>query len=739
MKKNFCVITLFVILSNTLYAQSGWQSLSTGSSTYLSTLFFLDANTGFIGGNNGYLAKTTNGGINWTSQTSGISDFIRSISFVNSNTGFISGGSGTIKKTTNGGANWNSLNSGLSSTIYSVSAIDTTNVFACSQSVILKSTDGGLNWHQTSISSNSFLAIEFKSKDTGYVAGQGGALFKTVNLGLNWSQINTSTVNNIWDVSFCNGTIGWVNAYYGTIRKTFDGGQTLIPDFGYNCNFEGVHTINKMIAYMCGLNGTIFKTIDGGLHWIRQNSGTSDGLNEIFMVNANTGYIVTSTGNVLKTTDGGNGQTSFIKLIYPNGGEIYKTGDTCRIQWSSNGVSNALIEYTTNNGSTWNNIATVNSENFSYQWIIPNIYAVVELKIRVKDVSSSLFDESDGEIKTGNGVFIRNNVPELFYYKFNNYISGNTPNYANLGMGSSYGTVVGHTIGSVGQFDSALIGNGGTGSDSKLTDSSAFYLPSSGWTISFWVSNISLGTNPSNPVYLFGEASSNFRCYYGGSGGIGTNDTAIMLRLSGTNDIRIPVVKGTIYQFHIVWDASASAIKVYRWGNLILTIPQTSYCVIGNGPFIVGGHSTLASSLSAGMKLDELRIYNRALSLYEVQSTYNVPLPSYLTAGVNKISNEVPVEYKLNQNYPNPFNPVTNIKYQISGNNSQSVLLRVYDVLGKEVTTLVNENQSPGTYMVNWDASAFASGIYFYRLLVSNNKYKKPSSYIETKKMFLCK
>ena len=89
----------------------------------------------------------------------------------------------------------------------------------------------------------------------------------------------------------------------------------------------------------------------------------------------------------------------------------------------------------------------------------------------------------------------------------------------------------------------------------------------------------------------------------------------------------------------------------------------------------------------------------------------------------------VPVEYKLYQNYPNPFNPVTTIKYDIV--KAQDVKLVVYDLLGREVATLVNAQQQPGTYEVSWDASKFASGIYFYTLTSGN--------FIATKKLILLK
>jgi hypothetical protein len=82
---------------------------------------------------------------------------------------------------------------------------------------------------------------------------------------------------------------------------------------------------------------------------------------------------------------------------------------------------------------------------------------------------------------------------------------------------------------------------------------------------------------------------------------------------------------------------------------------------------------------------------------------------------------DIPLTCSLDQNYPNPFNPVTNIRFSIippggRAENSQLTILRVYDLLGREVATLVNEVMQPGTYTVQWDATNLASGVYFYRL-----------------------
>jgi hypothetical protein len=87
----------------------------------------------------------------------------------------------------------------------------------------------------------------------------------------------------------------------------------------------------------------------------------------------------------------------------------------------------------------------------------------------------------------------------------------------------------------------------------------------------------------------------------------------------------------------------------------------------------------------------------------------------------------VPEKFELSQNYPNPFNPSTKIKYQIAASNP--VRLKVYDILGNEVATLVNEIQSTGNYEVTFDASSLSSGTYFYKL--------QAGSFVETKKMML--
>jgi hypothetical protein len=99
--------------------------------------------------------------------------------------------------------------------------------------------------------------------------------------------------------------------------------------------------------------------------------------------------------------------------------------------------------------------------------------------------------------------------------------------------------------------------------------------------------------------------------------------------------------------------------------------------------------------------------------------------------GINPISSRIPQSFSLHQNYPNPFNPSTKIRYDIPKRSSGETTLKVYDQLGREIATLVNEKLSPGSYEINWDAADFASGVYYYKLV--------SGSFTETKKMMLVK
>ncbi len=113
-----------------------------------------------------------------------------------------------------------------------------------------------------------------------------------------------------------------------------------------------------------------------------------------------------------------------------------------------------------------------------------------------------------------------------------------------------------------------------------------------------------------------------------------------------------------------------------------------------------------------------------------------------VVVGITQIDKTAPDDFMLLQNYPNPFNPSTSIRYTLpspfqgEGSGVRLVTLKIYDVLGKEVAALVNETKEPGFYQVEWNASKFASGIYFYCLSAIDHNGKR---FMQTQKMILQK
>lgn len=99
--------------------------------------------------------------------------------------------------------------------------------------------------------------------------------------------------------------------------------------------------------------------------------------------------------------------------------------------------------------------------------------------------------------------------------------------------------------------------------------------------------------------------------------------------------------------------------------------------------------------------------------------------------GIEPVSNEIPKQFSLYQNYPNPFNPSTKIKFDLPEQNSGMTTLKVYDALGKLVSTLVSGELNAGRYEINWDASGLSGGVYFYTL--------RSGSLMQTRKLVVAK
>jgi hypothetical protein len=183
-----------------------------------------------------------------------------------------------------------------------------------------------------------------------------------------------------------------------------------------------------------------------------------------------------------------------------------------------------------------------------------------------------------------------------------------------------------------------------------------------------------------------------------------------------------PVISSTNSNVHVLWfDDRPPAAEIYYkrssdWGASWGIDSQFTQNGLAGLRYDIVASGSLIHTVFSNSKI----YYRRNLS-----SNY---------VGINYINEQIPDNYSLSQNYPNPFNPQTKIKFDVPANvkgQTSSVKLVIYDLLGREVTTLVNEELKPGTYEADWDGSNFSSGVYFYKIISGD--------FVETKKMVLMK
>lgn len=237
----------------------------------------------------------------------------------------------------------------------------------------------------------------------------------------------------------------------------------------------------------------------------------------------------------------------------------------------------------------------------------------------------------------------------------------------------------------------------------------------------------------------------------------GANVTAVNdIAFDSQNNMWLATDEG-VWKFNgsgwTMWDEGNSAIVANHVSSIEISpdgiVYVSSFSALGNfngGISVYDGAAwssfTIENSELPGEQIDDIDLDSRG-NLWI--NTFTQGVTVYRSGGVagfecidrslqstpTGISSNTAIvkEYFLNQNYPNPFNPVTNLEFGIS--NPGYVSLKIYNILGKEVATVVNENLKSGTYRYSFDGSGLSSGVYLYKLQTEN--------YSETKKMFLVK
>ncbi len=183
------------------------------------------------------------------------------------------------------------------------------------------------------------------------------------------------------------------------------------------------------------------------------------------------------------------------------------------------------------------------------------------------------------------------------------------------------------------------------------------------------------------------------------------------------NQVKQKYVNGQSYS-HVFRTGDKIRVKLTNLDNVPLYDfnGDTTDVFLRTNPFML-------PSLKAGA--NKIYINNSSRSYIEL------PLINFVI-GIKQVSTEIPERFNLLQNYPNPFNPRTKIKFSVPATGKNNfVKIIVYDVTGRQITTLVDENFAPGSYEVDFNGDNFSSGVYFYRMVTND--------YSEVKKMILIK
>jgi photosystem II stability/assembly factor-like uncharacterized protein len=738
---------LFMIfsMSSIQFAQWTLQSPLPTDKTLHSVKFY-DTNIGWAVGESGTILHTTNGGLNWTIQKSGTLQTLNDLAVIDSENSFVIGHWGTLLKTTNGGETWQMDSIETTNNLYSIKFIDKNNGWILEgtedfpSDKILHTTNGGFSWvdQKTQFLDSYPYVIElnkifFIDLNNGWAVGNQGVVFRTTDGGIIWKGFSVDNYTNFRSVTFVDSNNGWVvgiggldNDYGGRIYKTTDGGINWIMQLSkYPSQITDITIIDSNTALAVGTDGTILRTTDGGSNWKYQinpvgipGNNSDNTLWSINKVDKNNAWAVGFSGIILNTRDGGENWS-------------------CQMSGTSYGLSGLCFTDSKNGwavGSDGNILKTTNSGEFWER--IPNPF--LGYKRNFNDVS--FIDKNIGWIIGSQGSLIKTYDAGISWIT---QTSDSTEIFNGIKfLDANYGWIVGghglilHTtdggnnwivqpsgtsnelleIFCIDKMDAWIIGRNGT---ILHTSNGGELWQNQSMDSTYFLRGITFPTiNNGWIVGTTGEINDGMFTYHTGGVILHTSD-------GGTN-----------------WER-----QNYPRDNYSSDISDVYFIDNDNG-WVIGSDSHINNIDYQGFifkttnggetwQMDSIEYGARKIVFTDLENGWILNGISQIfhttNGGILGIKeenrNSFPKDFLLRQNFPNPFNPSTNIHYELLNNGL--VTLKVYDVLGREVKTLVNKYQQSGEYNIKFNPGDLPSGVYFYQLRAGN--------YISTKKMLLLK
>jgi len=300
------VFVLLILSSSQLSdAQSNWTSVKTGNPGDLVAVYFTSSERGFVAGDRGFLAQTTNGGRNWTKQSIDTTEDINEIYFRNDKNGYVVAGK-KMFLTDDGGRVWREIKiynprdfRNATPEFLSVRFADKKRGFIVGSlikkigdddevvdSLVMRTEDGGETWSRIIVPSKlELFHLVFVNSSRGWIVGDGGLILTTQDGGLSWFTQNSKTKKPLYNVDFRDSDEGYAVGSKGAILRTENGGESWeTVKTSFPNTFMRVHFADDKNGWIVGYGGTILRSNDKGKTWIKQESETKEHLYGLFMM-----------------------------------------------------------------------------------------------------------------------------------------------------------------------------------------------------------------------------------------------------------------------------------------------------------------------------------------------------------------------------------------------------------------------------------------------------------------------
>lgn len=310
-----------LVLALPIMGQQGWVASDVGATGHdLTAVYFLNEKRGWIGGDNGFLSRTEDGGRTWAKQVVETTDGINDIYFRDKEAGFLLAGN-AIFATRDNGTRWTEVRrflprefDGANVELYSVRFSSKKKGWVVGSvskhqnkrdvvidSILLFTENGGETWQRQSAPSRlELIHIDFDNDKRGWIVGTGGTILATVDAGESWTRQESKVTGTIYHVDFRSEKKGLAVGEKGTILRTADGGLNWTQvEVKKPSTLLNVEFVNDKEGWAVGRNGTILRTDDGGATWLEQESGTKVHLYGLIFVKK-IGWAVGGDGTLLR-------------------------------------------------------------------------------------------------------------------------------------------------------------------------------------------------------------------------------------------------------------------------------------------------------------------------------------------------------------------------------------------------------------------------------------------------------